>query len=68
MPPVQLVITMTPDGQVQVSGPLQNKVLCYGMLESARDAIRDFKPNVGVELANGDKAKALLRNVNGNGR
>lgn len=27
---------------VTATGPIENKVLCYGMLESARDAIKDF--------------------------
>lgn len=37
---VQLVITMTPDGNVGVNGPIDNLVLCYGLLEVARDAIQ----------------------------
>lgn len=40
----ELTITFNPDGTVQVRGPLNNKVLCYGMLEAARDAVRDFEP------------------------
>ena len=43
---VQLVITLKPTG-VEVSGPIGDKVLCYGLLESAKDAIRDFKPPAG---------------------
>lgn len=30
-------------GEVVVQGPLQDKVLCYGMLEAARDAVRDYR-------------------------
>lgn len=34
-PPNQvLTITLTPDGQMGVNGPLQNRLLCYGMLET----------------------------------
>jgi hypothetical protein len=36
----ELVITMTPDGQVGVRGPIDQLVLCYGLLELARDAIQ----------------------------
>ena len=36
-----LAITMTDDGQVQVAGPIENKVLCYGLLEVAKDIIND---------------------------
>lgn len=37
---IELVITMTPDGQVGVRGPIDNLVVCYGLLEIARDAIQ----------------------------
>ena len=37
---VKLTITVLPDGHVEVEGPIDNKVLCYGMLECAKDAIR----------------------------
>ena len=43
MPIIELRIQLREDesGQnVSVTGPLQNKVLCYGMLEMAKDAIR----------------------------
>jgi hypothetical protein len=39
------VFTMTirvhDDGTVSLSGPLDNKTLCYGLLEAAKDAVRD---------------------------
>lgn len=37
---IELVITMTPDGAVGVRGPIEHLVLCYGLLEVARDAIQ----------------------------
>ena len=36
----KLVIEFTASGQINVTGPIENKVLCYGMLEAAKDAIR----------------------------
>lgn len=37
-----LTITYDPQtAQIGVSGPINDKTLCYGMLESAKDAIRD---------------------------
>ena len=39
---IVLTITMQPDGEIQISGPLGNKVLCYGMIEAAKDAVRDY--------------------------
>ena len=38
----KLTLVLSDNGQVAVSGPIENPVLCYGMLERARDAIKDF--------------------------
>jgi hypothetical protein len=35
----QLTITLTDDGQLNINGPIHNRLLCYGMLEVARDFI-----------------------------
>jgi hypothetical protein len=45
VPEATLIITYQAGGPVQVTGPIENKVLCYGMLEAARDLIKDFKPS-----------------------
>lgn len=38
-----IVLTITYNGKTtDVSGPLDNKLLCYGMLETARDVINGF--------------------------
>ena len=34
-----LTITLTDEGQVTCSGPLTEKILCYGLLEVARDIV-----------------------------
>lgn len=39
----ELRIGLTEDGQIVVGGPIDDKILCYGMLESAKDAIRSHK-------------------------
>lgn len=44
-PSIRLVVEMLPDGRVTVSGSIDNKLLCYGLLESAKDAIREFQLN-----------------------
>lgn len=38
-PRAQLLITLHQDGSLQVQGSLTDKIQCYGLLESARDAI-----------------------------
>lgn len=30
------------DGQVRVAGPVGDKLVCYALLEAAKDAVRDF--------------------------
>ena len=40
----QLVITLFPTGQVQVTGPIQNKPLCERMLNGAAKAITEYRP------------------------
>ncbi len=39
--PIQLVVTLDETGQVGVSGPIQNQMLCFGLLEMAKIAIND---------------------------
>ena len=40
----QITVTLFANGQVGVNGPLENKIVCYGLLEAARDAIKDYVP------------------------
>ena len=48
--PTSVVLTITLDqltGSVQVSGPIGNRFVCYGMLEMAKEAIAaQAKPDV----------------------
>ncbi len=37
----KLTITMSPNGEVRVHGPIDNGLLCYGLLEVAKDVVRD---------------------------
>jgi hypothetical protein len=44
-PNTALVLTITLDqltGAVQVNGPIQNPMICMGMMEMAKQAIHDF--------------------------
>ena len=40
----QITITLTELGQISVNGPLHDKILCFGMLEMAKEAVHNFKP------------------------
>ena len=37
--PFQLTITLNEQGQIGVNGPIDNRLLCYGLLDMAREAI-----------------------------
>ena len=47
---MELIIRIDDAGQLSVSGPIDNKIVCYGLLEAARDAVQ----------AHHDQAKKLV--------
>lgn len=60
---VTLTIRMTPQG-VRVEGPLEQRVMLYGMLEAARDVIRDYTPQP-IEIAGPGLTRQLVPQRNG---
>jgi len=38
----ELLVKYNADGSVSVNGPINDRLLCYGMLEMAKDAVRDY--------------------------
>jgi len=42
---ITLRITLKPDGQLDVSGPIQHKILALGMLALATECVMSYKPN-----------------------
>lgn len=50
MKSVTLTITIDQDGSVKVSGPLSDKLFCYGLLEMARDSIREFESKPASDI------------------
>ncbi len=50
-PLLQMMIIFNPNnGQVQVTGPLNNRTLAYGMLEMAREAIYELKEKMKPQI------------------
>lgn len=49
-PQAKLEIMLNQDGSVTIAGPINNKILAYGMLESARKALDDYVPNQRPEI------------------
>lgn len=41
--PIQLVISVDDNGRISVNGPIKDMVQAYGLLELAKDVIRDFQ-------------------------
>ena len=39
---VKLTITFTDRGTVALEGPLQDKIFCFGLLEMAKEAVRNY--------------------------
>jgi hypothetical protein len=39
---VDLLISMSDDGKITIKGPLNNRVLCYGLLEVGRDLVSGY--------------------------
>ena len=64
---IQLVIQFDEkNGGIQLAGPIDNKILCLGMIELAKVAIMNYKPNTsgivnpGVgEVAAVDESKII---------
>ena len=47
-PNIRLIIELQKGGEIRVEGPIFDKVLCYGLLETAKDIIRSYKPKIEV--------------------
>ena len=50
---VQILIRMDPVHGLQIQGPINDTVLCYGMLEAAKDAVRSFGAQQAMQKAQG---------------
>lgn len=38
----ELIIRLTAEGKIEIQGPIDNKLTCYGLLEAGRDAIQEY--------------------------
>lgn len=63
---VELKLILDPKtGQLQVFGPVHDKILCYGMLALAQDAIRDCNSKSPEQRPNILLARGQLPPING---
>ena len=45
-----IIITLDARGMISLNAPLGDKILCMGMLEMAKEAVRDFKAAAPQQL------------------
>ena len=64
-----LLITMHPDGNLEISGPIGNDLLCYGMLEKARSQIQKLHLLADLKRTQAKPGgiEGLLKRMNGGG-
>jgi hypothetical protein len=43
---IRLMIELTDEGTVRVEGPLENRILCLGILSMAEEAIKNSEPKL----------------------
>jgi hypothetical protein len=61
---IKLVVTLDVDNSIKVEGPTHDKVLCYGMLEWAKEAISEFhRKGQNVEVAEGAAGQQFLASL-----
>lgn len=42
---IELTIRMSQKGEIQVGGPIENKILCLGLMELAKKVIINYEPS-----------------------
>lgn len=60
----QLLITLDKAGNIGIEGPITDKVLCYGMLGVAHDAIRDYNEEQARRIIRPDAGALALVDPN----
>ena len=59
---MEITIKVNPDGTLSIGGPIENKVLCLGIIELAKKAIIDHNPSVIAIAPASSLSGALTRN------
>jgi len=60
---VELVIQQLDSGQIRVNGPINDRAICYALLELAKDVIRAYTPQ---QVESGPTIQ-VVRNLPNNG-
>ena len=67
MPPIALTITITETGQVAITGPIENEMLVYYLLEKTRQAVAAHHAQAAQRLVQPASALPMLARGNGHG-
>lgn len=51
MAEMRIAVIIDGEGRVSVEGPLNNKLLCYGLLQAGMDAVRAHKQGPQIAVA-----------------
>ena len=60
MAEMRITVIIDEHGRPSVEGPLQNKILCYGLLQVGIDLVRDHKAAPAIQPVTGAAAGAIL--------
>jgi hypothetical protein len=44
LPSIEIRVKLLSNGRVEINAPMQNKVLCLGLLELAKDLVITYEP------------------------
>lgn len=47
---VVFTITLQPDGRVDINGPLENKVICFGLLTIAQHLVHEYRKPGAIQV------------------
>jgi len=46
---IELRIVLSDEGKLEITGPIQNKVVCLGILEVAKDVVKHYEAAFLIE-------------------
>lgn len=64
-PAITLTVTLKPGGVIEVNGPLADEILCYGLLEKARQVVAEHRRRQATGEAVQQAPAALLQHLKG---
>ena len=57
---IEISIVMSEDGNIQVNGPMRDKIIFFGLLEVARQVAMDYNEKLDKEKAKKEPANIIV--------